>query len=88
MKRLTVILAIVLTATTNIFAQSDSNEGAHSVSINIPEVALLDLEGSSSITLAPTAPAEAGNPFDFSSATNSSIWVNYSSIVASGNSRS
>jgi hypothetical protein len=88
MKNLAVITVatLILTSTINSFAQ-DNNQGAHSVSINIPEVALLDLEGGSSITLAPTAPTEAGAAFDFSSATNNTIWVNYSSIVASGKTR-
>ena len=89
MKNLAVITltAILLTAAQNIFAD-DTNNGSHSISIQIPEVALLDLEGSSSITLAPTAPTEAGAAFDFSSATDNSIWVNYSSVVASGAHRS
>jgi len=88
MKNLAVITvaAIMLTAATSISAQ-DNTQGAHSISINIPEVALLDLEGGSSITLAPTAPVEAGLALDFSSATNNAIWVNYSSIVAATKTR-
>ncbi|MBN2775542.1 MAG: hypothetical protein JXR31_14900 [Prolixibacteraceae bacterium] len=89
MKKVLLITVIVfLAASLNVKAQSDTNEDSHSISIQIPEVALLDLEGSTSITLAPTAPTEAGNPLDFSSATNSNIWVNYSSIVATGLTRS
>lgn len=79
----TILTAIFLTSVINVFAD-DTNNGSHSISINIPEVALLDLEGTTAITLAPTAPTEAGAAFDFSSATNSSIWVNYSSVVTSG----
>lgn len=88
MKNLAVITltAIFLTTAINIFAD-DTNNGSHSISINIPEVALLDLEGGSSISLAPSAPTEAGAAFDFSSATDNSIWVNYSSVVAAGKSR-
>lgn len=61
----------------------DSNTEAHDVTINIPEVALLDIEPSAStaITLAPTAPTEAGSPIDFSSTTDNSLWINYSSII-------
>ncbi|NQU85166.1 MAG: hypothetical protein HQ541_05335 [Mariniphaga sp.] len=88
MKKLaTILTALILTTTLNTFAQSDTNEGSHSISISIPEVALLDLEGGSSINLAPSAPSEAGNPFDFSTAVDNSIWVNYSSVVASGRTR-
>ena len=88
MKFLAVITtaALILTSAINVFAQ-DSDHGAHSVSINIPQVALLDLEGGSSITLAPTAPTEAGDALSFASATDNSIWVNYSSIIASGKTR-
>jgi hypothetical protein len=88
MKKLAVISAAILTlAFANNVSAQDNTTGAHSVTISIPEVALLDLEGGSSITLAPTAPTEAGNAFDFSSATDNSIWVNYSSIVAATKSR-
>ncbi|MDX1666209.1 MAG: hypothetical protein R3350_03220, partial [Saprospiraceae bacterium] len=66
-------------------AQADTNTDAHTVQINIPEVALLDIEpgGSTSITLAPTAPTEAGEALDFSGANDNSLWLNYSSIVGS-----
>ena len=85
-KSVLITVFVVLAASVNIYAQDDS-DAAHSISINIPEVALLDLEGGSSITLTPDVPTEAGEAFDFSAATDNSIWVNYSSIVASGNSR-
>ena len=63
----------------------DSNQDAHNVVIDIPEVALLDLEAESgtSITLAPTAPSEAGNALNFDNAVDNSIWINYSSIIGS-----
>jgi hypothetical protein len=85
MKKAAVILAAILALaiTNNVFAQ-DNTTSSHTVTISIPEVALLDLENSSTITLAPTAPTEAGEAFSFTSSTNNSIWVNYSSIVATG----
>ena len=87
MKTLAVItLTGLIFASANVFAQ-DNNNDSHNISINIPEVALLDLEGGSSITLAPTAPTEAGDALDFSNATDNSTWVNYSSIVPSGTTR-
>ncbi|MBN1821848.1 MAG: hypothetical protein JXR31_14735 [Prolixibacteraceae bacterium] len=66
------------------YAQANKSE-SHNISIEIPEVALLDLEtnSSSSISLSPVSPNEAGNSLDFSNAFNSQIWVNYSSIVGS-----
>jgi hypothetical protein len=69
---------------TNTFAQDD-NDDVHNVSIKLPEVALLDLEANegTSITLGPDAPTEAGEALDFSEESNSTIWINYSSIVGS-----
>ncbi len=63
----------------------DNNTDFHTVTIKIPEVALLDLESASAknFNLAPTAPTEAGDPLDFSKATDSRLWLNYSSIIGS-----
>lgn len=61
-----------------------NNIDAHDVTINIPEVALLDIEpNGSTITLGPVAPTEEGDPIDFSGATDNTLWMNYSSIVGS-----
>ena len=86
MKKVAVILTALLTLAIshNVFADGDNTASSHTVTISIPEVALLDLENSSTITLAPTAPTEAGEAFSFTSSTNNSIWVNYSSVVANG----
>jgi hypothetical protein len=86
MKKLLLITFAIILTTTYLFAQ-DTNQGSHSISINIPEVAILDVEGGASITLTPSLPIEAGLPLDFSTATNNTLWVNYSSIVASGKAR-
>lgn len=79
--------AVIVLSANAAFAQ-DTNVDSHLVTINIPEVALLDLEaasGSTDVTLAGTAPTEAGLPMTFEDATakNTSIWMNYSSIVGS-----
>ena len=76
---------IVFTSTTS-FAQ-DTETDSHEITIGISEVALLDLEAADkNITLNSTAPTEAGLATNFD-VTDSSIWLNYSSIVGSGNSR-
>lgn len=65
----------------------DTKTDAHDVTVTVPEVALLDLEvatGSKNITLAATAPTEAGNAITFTSATNNTLWMNYSSIKRTG----
>ncbi|MFZ3273290.1 MAG: hypothetical protein WA143_03355 [Lutibacter sp.] len=90
LKKLFFAAVIVLSANAS-FAQADSKIAAHLVTISIPEVALLDLEApSTAITLAGTLPlnAEAGLPITFGAeATNSTIWMNYSSIVKGALSR-
>lgn len=86
LQKLFFVAVIVLSANAT-FAQVDSKVATHLVTISIPEVALLDLEvatGTTAITLAGTAPTEAGLPMTFgAAATNATIWMNYSSIVGS-----
>ena len=68
------------------FAQAnaqDTNSDSHTLTVDIPEVALLDIEGGTAITLSPAAPTEAGLPIDFTSDTDNSLWLNYSSIIGS-----
>lgn len=83
-KTLLSILSLMLvgTMTQTAFAQDDTDAG-HNVGFSIPEVALLDLErtGGTDITLAPTAPTEAGDALDFSGISNNEVWLNYSSTV-------
>jgi hypothetical protein len=76
------VLAGLLVSCLNVFAQDDKDD-THDVQITIPEVALLDIEsgGSKNIILAFVAPTEAGNPLTAPTA-NTSLWLNYSSIVA------
>jgi len=70
-------------------AQTDNATASHGVTIEIPEVAILDIEpASNSFTLAPTKPDEAGLALDFSKAINSDLWLNYSSIVGSTSDKS
>ena len=89
MKKLAVF-TLALMATIGVVKSNaqDTEAFKHSVKLSIPEVALLDLEGGfSGIVLAPTAPTEAGEALDFSSATDNGTWMNYSSVVAAGLSR-
>jgi hypothetical protein len=59
----------------------DTNTDGHTITISIPEVALVDIEpaATKNITLGFTAPTEAGNPI-IPSAANNTLWLNYSSI--------
>ncbi len=89
MKKLSLIIAAVLFSFGSVIAD-DSNSDTHQVGITISEVALVDVEttaASKNISFTPAAPTEAGEGLTFT-ATNSDLWLNYSSIVASGTSRS
>ncbi|MFA9372319.1 MAG: hypothetical protein ACERIH_11475 [Labilibaculum antarcticum] len=63
----------------------DKSGDSHTVSITIPEVAILDIEsaGSKDIALSFTAPKEAG--LGVTGSSNSSLWLNYSSIKSASN---
>lgn len=86
--------ALIVFTSANSFAQdtsADDNDKFHTVTIGIPEIALLDLEAPSNntaISLAGTHSGEAGDPISFDTATDSSLWLNYSSIVSSSSKRS
>jgi hypothetical protein len=98
MKKLSVIIATVLFSfgvanAVVVPTGDDDNTATHAVSINIPTVALVDVEGSDgeaiSINLAPDVSAlEAGEAVDFSTANDNSLWLNYTSVVASDQTRS
>ncbi|SHI75610.1 hypothetical protein SAMN05444280_105150 [Tangfeifania diversioriginum] len=97
MKKLSLIFAVVfIFGVGNVVnAQvdnNDTNEASHQVTLNIPKVALVDIEGSNgeanSITLTPSlTKMEAGAAVDFSGATNSDLALNYTSIVEDGETR-
>ncbi|HEY9221410.1 MAG TPA: hypothetical protein VIO43_07520 [Lutibacter sp.] len=91
LKKLLFAAVIILSANASFAQIVDSKIATHLVTISIPEVALLDLEvasGTTDVTLAGTAPTEAGLPMTFgTAATNAAIWMNYSSIVKGALSR-
>jgi phage tail tube protein FII len=66
---------------------NDESTATHSVEITIPTVALVDVESTAggeagTINLSPTVSSlEAGEAVDFGTATNSDLWLNYTSIV-------
>ena len=79
-KSLLVLAAIALFFVNNASAQ-DGLTASHAVSYSVPKVALVDVEGGSSISLALVAPTEAGLGM-VTSATDNSLWLNYSSTTA------
>jgi len=89
MKKVVLTIAAFLFVTGVTFAQdnNDSNEASHKVEIKVPTVALVDVEGADgevqSISLEPTVEnLEAGSAVDFSTATDNSLYLQYTSIVA------
>jgi len=83
-----IFTAILILSISHLYAQADTNKNGHTLSIDVPEVALLDIEstGSKAISLQATAPKEAGNKVVFNQ-TNNDLWINYSSIVGNNSSR-
>ena len=81
-RKLFAIAALGVVFAFNANAQDDADD-SHTVAISIPEVAILDLEGSTAVQLIVEAPTEAGEAVDFTNATNQDVWLNYSSIVGS-----
>lgn len=72
------LVAVAFSATLN---AQDTNTDNHTITISVPEVALVDIEpaATKNITLGFTAPTEAGQPL-VANAANSTLWLNYSSI--------
>jgi hypothetical protein len=97
MKKLSVIIATVLFSigvanAVVVPTGDDDNTATHTVAINIPTVALVDVEDAdgeaTTINLAPDISAlEAGEAVDFSTANDNSLWLNYTSVVASEQTR-
>ncbi len=93
MKKSLIILAsiVLVFGISNAVLAGDTKTASHSLAINIEQFALLDIEtesASNTITLNSAAPTEAGLAVDFSKALNSDLWLNYSSIVGAGKTRS
>ncbi|MBU2651924.1 MAG: hypothetical protein KKA81_13425 [Bacteroidetes bacterium] len=61
-------------------------QGYGDISFGIPSIAMLDLEPTalSNIVLVVMAPTEAGLPVSTQSASNSQLWLNYSSSLPTG----
>lgn len=83
MPRLMLFLAFVLLVSISqkVFGQDQETQN-NTVSIDIPEVAIMDIEsnGGQSISLIVDAPSEAGLMLDLTAAVDSSLWLNYSSV--------
>ena len=84
MKKLSVIIAglVFVFGLSNVVVAQDNETASHDIGISIPSIALVDIEGNASINLTVSATGlEAGEAVDFSSAVNSSLWLNYTAII-------
>ena len=79
-----ILLAVIVLSISTAYSQ---NSDSHTVSIVIPEIAMLDIESASlnDITLTMVAPGEAGETL--ADQTDNSLWLNVTSIVASKRTR-
>lgn len=80
---MTTCLAGLSCLSTGLLAQ-DSKTAAHQLSVDIPAVAIIDVEptGSTTVNLSFAKPTEAGNPITASTSdVANGLWLNYSSIV-------
>ena len=75
-----IALVLFLLVFVNLSAQE--NHGSHKISLKIPEVALINVYSNSAISLGNNSVIEAGQPLNIEE-TDSSVWINYSSIVGS-----
>lgn len=80
---------VILLSWLPVFSYSQSNSTNHKINIEIPEVALLGLvtKCAADNNLNSALPTEAGSSINTTDAENSSIWINYSSIISADNKR-
>lgn len=87
-KSISIIAALLLVF--GMAKAGDSHSDNHTVTISIPNIALLDIETTGdrnfSLVVSDAQATEAGNPLDFS-ATNNTSWLNYTSIVNASQTR-
>lgn len=95
MKNLSLILASVLVFGVSMSAMADDHGSSqsnakHDIKVGISSHSLVGVSSASTITLEPAAPKVAGEGLDFSasSASDNSVWLNYSSILKGKSSNS
>jgi len=81
--------AVIILSANAAFAQPGPVSTTHNININIPDVAVIGLVASEStdIILEGEPSSVAGLPIDFSTATDATIWMNYSSITKGNSTR-
>lgn len=87
----TLLVLFTFAAFSNLYGQADNDDDIfdnHGVKIIIPNFAILDIEPeSTTFDLEADEALEAGTAITFANAVNNELWLNYSSIIASGSLR-
>lgn len=85
MKKLTILSVLILFLSLAVRAKDEQN--SHAIKVGIPFYSLVGVSSDAVITLQPSIPTEAGNGLDFAaeSASNNSVWLNYSSVLKNKN---
>lgn len=80
------ILALFLVIFSPVLVSSQNNSANHSVTCEIPELALLSLvsENEAGMNISAISPSEAGNSIEGLNIEHHKVWVNYSSIMKGG----
>jgi len=89
MKKLSLIIAAVFVLGMSNHVMGvvpvDDEDASHNVAVNVPNFAIIDIEtsgGDNNITLDPSVSGlEAGAEVDFTSVTNSDLWLNYTAVT-------
>lgn len=84
MKKSAFTIIAFLIVFTSAFAQNNPKEAKHNVNIQLPEVTIVDIEGSETgtVNLSPNvSELEAGEAIDFSNVSDNSLWLNYTSVA-------
>jgi len=85
MKKVTLTLAafFLVFGTLTVNAKDNKDKAEHNIKVGIPSYSLVGISSDETITLEPAAPETAGQGLDFDveSASDNSVWLNYSSII-------
>ena len=84
MKYRSLISLLILLLLGNSFCLASDKNASHKSTVTIPEVALLSLqfEGNPGVQMTATAPTMAGTPLNLENHSNTTVWLNYSSVTA------
>lgn len=84
MKKLSLVSVLIFFLA--VVSNAQTTTVSHNIKVSIPHYAMVGLSSTGDITLSPTAPENAGEALDFSSAIDNTKYLQYSSILATSSS--